>query len=79
MEVCGAVPHLPKFDFIAVPVLLWDAVMDPYEASVKQKSHYCLSFYFFSIFYNLESFNAGEKKNPYKHLREVTGTKTTEQ
>lgn len=79
MEVCGAVPHLPKFDFIALPVLLWDVVMDPYKASVKQKSHYCHSFYFFLYFTIWRVLMLVKKKNPYKHLREVTGTKTTEQ
>lgn len=49
VEVCGAAPHLPKFDFIALPVLLLDVMMDPPEASVKQKLHYCFSFFFFFI------------------------------
>lgn len=78
MEVCGAVPHLPKFDFIALPVLLLDVVMDPYEASVKQKLHYCLSFYFF-LYFTIWRVLMLVKEIPYKHLCEVTGTKTTKQ
>lgn len=48
VKVCGAAPHLPKFDFIAWPVLLLDVMMDPSAASVKQKLPYCFSFLFFS-------------------------------
>lgn len=50
VEICGAAPHLPKFDFIALPVLLLDVMMDPSAASVKQKLPYCFPFSFFIYF-----------------------------